>query len=140
MSATLALFRFLHRSSYSRVFSNPCLRSLSPFPTRNIDFRLVDRSGGGREGTVDYFASPFSLSHSHLSFPTPASFYSTLRYKYFPTGVQDYTGVEGCATRMICAAADIQQNPGVFERVHQPMVLRYTAYIASNGENFGHLL
>lgn len=42
--------------------------------------------------------------------------------------------------RIACAAADIKENPGVFERVRQSMVRRCNACITSNGGTFEHLL
>lgn len=42
--------------------------------------------------------------------------------------------------RIVCAAADIQANAGVYERVRQSMIRRCNACIACHGGNFEHLL
>lgn len=47
---------------------------------------------------------------------------------------------EDLVARIVCAAADIQQTAGIFERVRQSMVRRCNACIASNGGNIEHLL
>ena len=43
-------------------------------------------------------------------------------------------------TRIVCDAAYIQQNAGIFQRVHQSTVRRCNAGITSNGGNIKHLL
>ncbi|GFT62483.1 hypothetical protein TNCV_4600841 [Trichonephila clavipes] len=43
------------------------------------------------------------------------------------------------AARIVCAAADTQENPGVFEQIHQSIVQRFNECIASNGGNIFYM-